>query len=225
MARATFAATILAIALAAGAADAGEAQDRLFATGLLDSVETGHRLVFAHQRSGSAVVGPALAPIENGRVEILLAPSEVSDGRSAEVSLHDGVRVRQLDPVPASAGNPLLMVFMETSVRMMAAATGGSPFYIRNRMRDALRTQDAGVPVEVEIDGATAPGVRYGFRPFAGDPNAGRMGAFADLEFSFVLSDAAPGGFAVLETVAGPNPGGDAAFRETMTFQALEAGR
>ena len=44
---------------------------------------------------------------------------------------------------PASA-NPLLLYFLETTVRAMAEATGGSPYYIRNRIREALVAADLG---------------------------------------------------------------------------------
>ena len=121
---------------------AGEAQDRLFAVGVLDGVATGHRLVFDHQRRGSFDAA-VLPPIEDGEIEVALA-SGGSGGRVAEVTLREGGRRRTLDPLPAAAGHPLLLVFLETVVDDVARLTGGSPFYIRNRMREALRGQDAG---------------------------------------------------------------------------------
>ena len=38
----------------------------------------------------------------------------------------------------------MLLYFLEATVRDMARATGGSPFYIRNRMREALAAADLG---------------------------------------------------------------------------------
>lgn len=216
---------LLALLAFAGPIAAGEAQDRLFALGALDAVATGDRLLFDHVRSGAAVRPPALAPVEEGIVEVALRPSERGEGREAVVSLHDGAAARTLDPIDAAAGHPLMMVFMETSVRSMAAATGGSPFYIRNRMRDALRSQDQGAPVEIEVGGQAVAGTRYDFFPFAGDPNAARMGAFSGLRIAFVVSKEIPGGLARLETLAGPEDGGAAALRETMTFRKVEAAR
>lgn len=202
-------------------ATAGEAQDRLFALGVLDAVETGRKLVYSHARTGSVAAAAAAPGIADGRVEVLLIPVG-EDGRNAEVTLHDGARVRAFNPFPAAAGNPLLMIFMETNVQTMAAATGGSPHYIRNRMREALRSQDAGRPVEIDLDGTRVAAERFNFAPFAGDPNAPRMGAFAELEISFVLSEAVPGHYAVLEAVSGAGPDGTPALRETMTYRRIE---
>jgi hypothetical protein len=211
-----------AATVAAPQASAGEAQDRIFALGVLDEVATGERLVYGHRRAGSVADAGAVPPIVDGEVTIALTDSEATDGRDAEVTLRSGEQTRALTSFPAAAGNPLLMLFMENSVRAMAAATGGSPHYIRNRMREALRTQDQGAPAEIQVGGETVQGRRYSFRPFADDPNAARMGAFAELEISFVVSDAVPGRYAVLDLATGPGPEGAPALRETITYQSVE---
>ena len=59
--------------------------------------------------------------------------------------------------------NPLLLYFLETTVRVMAEATGGSPYYIRNRIREALVASDLGA-----ADGAER---EVTLTPFAADPN------------------------------------------------------
>jgi hypothetical protein len=205
---------LLALALAAAApAGAGEAQDRLFATGMLDAVPTGARLVYAHARATDAPA-ETLAPITDGSVAIALAA--VPEGRAALVTLRDGAASRALDPLSASGGHPLLLVFLETTVRSVAAATGGSPFYIRNRLREALAEQDERAPVELDA----GPGERLTFRPFAGDPNLARLGAFAGLTLTVDLAEAAPGRLARLEVAAGPPEA--PALRETMEFDRME---
>ena len=45
---------------------------------------------------------------------------------------------------PAGGANPVLLYFLETTVRDLRRATGGSPYYIRNRMREALVAADLG---------------------------------------------------------------------------------
>lgn len=218
-------ALLLAAAAATAAplqAAAGEAQDRIFALGVLDEVATGERLVYDHTRAGSLADAGTLPPIEDGEVVIALTDSETTEGRDAEVTLRSGEQTRALTAFPAAAGNPLLMLFMENSVRSMATATGGSPHYIRNRMREALRTQDEGGPVEIEVGGETVEARRYSFRPFMDDPNVARMGAFGELEISFVLSEAVPGRYAVLEVVTGPGPDGAPALREAITYESVE---
>lgn len=78
------------------------------------------------------------------------------------------------DDVPVTdfsrdSAHPVLMYFLESTVRHMAEATGGSPFYIRNRIRDAL----IAAPMGAEVT------------PFASDRNRDKMGDFADLTLRF----------------------------------------
>ena len=40
--------------------------------------------------------------------------------------------------------HPILLFFLENVVRSMATQTGGSPYYIRNRIRDSLVALPAG---------------------------------------------------------------------------------
>ena len=56
----------------------------------------------------------------------------------------EGGEAVPLGTFPSGAANPLLLYFLETTVRVMAEATGGSPYYIRNRIREALVASDLG---------------------------------------------------------------------------------
>ena len=67
---------------------------------------------------------------------------------------------------PPGVANPLLLYFLETTVRVTAEATGGSPYYIRNRIREALIAADGGAE---EAEGGRA----VTLTPFAADPNRG----------------------------------------------------
>jgi hypothetical protein len=201
--------------MAAPSLEAGEAQDRLFAVGVLDGVPTGRSLVFARERSGEFDTTrlPALADAE---IAVTLAAADPS-GRKAVVSTRDDGKERVLTDLPADAGHPLLVVFLEVVVRDVAALTGGSPFYIHNRIREALADQDAIETVEITRDGAATPGQRLVFRPFVSDANRARLGALADLEIRVTLSDAVPGKVERFEALAEPD-----AFRETMIFERVE---
>lgn len=199
-------ALILALALgaAAPAARAGEAQDLIFATGALDAVETGAELVYDYTRAGTRLAPPRGA-VADGRVTLGIEPA-ASGERAASLTLAGMPEARILDPFPAGAGNPVFLFFMEETVRNVAALTGGSPFYIRNRMREALRSQDEFAPVEIAHGADKFSATRLTFRPFAGDPNAARMRGFEALTLTLAMSDAVPGGFVTLEAVVPPDP-------------------
>ncbi|TVP69801.1 MAG: hypothetical protein EA339_14095 [Rhodobacteraceae bacterium] len=209
----------LGLTLAEAPAQAGEAQEQIFATGVLDAIALDEHLVYRHDRQ-VGFSDERMRALENGRVELTMALDE-SGAREALVVLTEDGRVRRLNPFPADAGNPLLMVFMETAVHGMAGITGGSPFYIRNRMRDALRGQDEGTQVRLVHAGTEITAERFHFRPFAQDPNRDRMGAFADLELQFVVSAELPGQFAMLHLATGETPAGEPLLAESMTLEGV----
>lgn len=76
---------------------------------------------------------------------------------------------REVGAFAPDSAHPAVMFFLESTVRHMAEATGGSPFYIRNRIRDALAQAPLDAPV----------------MPFSGDPNRAQMGQFAGLTLTF----------------------------------------
>jgi hypothetical protein len=79
-------------------------------------------------------------------------------------------------------------------VRTTAQATGGSPFYLRNRIREALGERLT----------AVEPDAVFSMKPFEGDENAPKLGAFEGLEMVFELSPDAPGMVVAMRAVAGP---------------------
>ena len=187
------------------AAQAGALSDAIFAPGAFTATEPGSVTRYDHQRSGPA--GPEFHPVDKG---VLVVTPELAEGKAQLVLTHEEAgRTMPISAFAASAGDPVLLYFLENTVRSMATLTGGSPFYIRNRVRDALVQADLAVtgdPVVAEL------------RPFADDPNRAKMGAFADLVLRIELQPGAPVPLRALsaDTTAA---GGD--YRETLTLEAM----
>ncbi|MEI4472735.1 hypothetical protein [Frigidibacter sp. MR17.24] len=95
------------------------------------------------------------------------------------------------------SANPIALYFFESVVRTMARESGGSPFYIRNRMREALARAPLSGP-EVVLS------------PFETDPNRDRMGEWGALTLTIRTDAAAPGG---LRSLTAETAGG---YREVM---------
>jgi hypothetical protein len=151
--------------LVAGPAAAGALSDLVMAPGLFAEAGDGPLLAYAETRT-----------VLDGAQEedrLVLAMVAGPDGRKLELTQDVEGGEHPVAGFPPSSANPVLLYFLEASVRAMAEATGGSPFYIRNRMREALTAADLGVAGETR---------EVVLRPFEGDRNRERMGVFKDLE-------------------------------------------
>ncbi|TCS64485.1 hypothetical protein EDD52_10545 [Primorskyibacter sedentarius] len=162
--------------------------DLLFRTGTLDEIDRGTALVYERETSNTLL--PAAEARDNG--EIALAFDKAQE-ELAVLEFRQGDKHRGLGRFPASVGNPMIMYFYETVIRDMAEAAGGSPFYIRNRVKEALVTPSEAVEGEAMVDGHKIATQTIVLRPFEGDPNRDRMQGFGDLEMRVVMSDDVPG--------------------------------
>lgn len=132
------------------------------------------------------VTGPAaegFRPTEDGRITLSQDIDPSDQQPILELTQKAGPVDRTIGPFPISSGDPVLTFFLEQTTRDMAALTGGSPFYIRNRMKEAL-FQGGEV---TRSDGQ----VTARFQPFAQDANAARMNGFQTLTLTFVMADPA----------------------------------
>lgn len=193
---------------------AGELTDLLMAPGLLADAPAGADgaiLRYAHERRLPAppAGGPEQAaggilptrPVDHGRVALMRG----GDDTRLALSLSDDTRAGHVvAEFPRSGPNPVLLFFLENVVRSMATQTGGSPYYIRNRIRDSLVASGAGTP----RDGMA----EVVLQPFRQDANAARMGEFANLRLAIRYDLARPGQLVALDA----DTGGAAGYHETL---------
>lgn len=96
---------------------------------------------------------------------------------------------RLIGTYPKSVGNPVHMYFLEKLIGDMSSDTGGSAFYIRNRIKESLSaTSDETAPCADE----TLEGQCLTLKPFEHDDARDRMGSFADLQITFRVSEDNP---------------------------------
>ena len=192
--------------------------DLLFRDGALDDVDRDSVLVY--DRDVTNRLRPDTAMRDTG--EIALRIGQAPDMEMAELEFRQDGRHRAMGSFPASVGNPMIMVFYESVVRDMAESAGGSQFYIRNRVKEALVE-----PAEVEAGTARVGGKEVATRtirlhPFEGDPNAERMMGFGDLELSVIMSDTVPGWYLSLVAEAPAPDGSGPIYRTSIQFEAME---
>lgn len=218
-------AAFVALALGAGAAlsDAAgaDAYEMLFRTGTLDELEPGTALVYSREVVNGLT--PDSGPRETGTITLM---RDAADRDSVLLSFSQGERGRALGSFPADVGNPMVMYFLETVIRDMADAAGGSPFYIRNRMKEAMMRSARVEDLEASFEGRAVRARSLTLRPFEDDPNRDRMRGFADLAVTVTMSEAVPGWYSRLEArVPGGTDGADPIYAATVTLDAMEAQR
>jgi len=150
-------------------------------------------------------------PLGQGTI-VLSQGVDPSDGKPILQLSEETPRIkRKIGPFPVSGGDPSLTFFLETAARDMAALTGGSPFYIRNRLKDALFRGGK----LVEEDGRKVAV----FLPFEEDANKERMFGFEALELRFTLEDEGKEPIQRMTARTGPLAGGQPAYVVEMVLQ------
>lgn len=185
-------------------AAAGALSDLLMAPRAFDGAAVGSVVAYAEERDVPEAEGMTVAVVTGGEVRLeVVGPDELR-----LVRVVDG-KAQPAGTFPGGTANPLLLYFLENVVRAMAEATGGSPYYIRNRIREALVAADLGA---AEGETRTAR-----LTPFAADRERARMGAFGDLEIRLRYDPADPARILELSADTTGDAGG---YHERMTLVA-----
>lgn len=213
-------ATLLVCAgpLAAASPDASSTYDLLFRNGTLDQIDRQNVLVYS--RDVTNRLKPEAAERDTGDIALSFGSGTKE---MAELQFRQDDKHRGLGRFPASVGNPIIMFFYESVLRDMAEATGGSPHYIRNRVKEALVQPGELDTAEAVIGGQTAQVRIIRLFPFRDDPNQDRMQGFGALELRVTVSDAVPGWYVSLIAEAPGGEGDAPVYRSVLTFERLEA--
>jgi hypothetical protein len=205
----------LGLALVAGGPLRAEsAFDLVFRSGTLDGLPEGTELHY-----DAAGLSGAAGQTAWREVVVGLGPenSVQLSGQPAE----EAGAAQPLGSFDASIGNPVGMMFLEQTVNSVSTATGGSPFYVRNRIRDALGGEGAAEAVTATWEGTEVPATEIALRPFAEDAHRAQLGRFADLEIHVVVSEAVPGWYLSIRAEA-PAAGAEEAFATSLSLAGVE---
>ncbi|CAN7437865.1 hypothetical protein LJR290_002800 [Variovorax sp. LjRoot290] len=168
--------------------DFSVAERLLFMTPQLQSVQAPTLLRYTFSKTGS---------LEEGFVDsVTVGLSAKADGSccDAKGAFLSGERKLQVPDVPAAAGNPVILYFLEHDVREMKRLTGGSENHFRKRLRMAVYQGAEVRDATMRYQGRTVKGKEIVFSPFLDDPNRPRYEKFAKKNYRFLLSAAVPGG-------------------------------
>lgn len=188
--------------------------DMLFRDGTLDRIDRSAQLVY--RREVSNALKPDTEARDTGDIALSFREGEAT---MALLEFRQDGKHRSLGAFPASVGNPMIMYFYETVVRDMAEAAGGSPFYIRNRVKDALIQTSDIQHGEAVVQGKTVATQTIRMYPFAEDPNQDRMRGFGDLELRVTMSEEVPGWYMSLVAEAAEGQ----VYRSELRFDRVDA--
>lgn len=192
----------VAVVVGAGPVAAGQLADVIFRPGAF--AETTDQTRYSHARSGPEIAGLRL--VTGG--ELVVSPHAAPAGTQLGLTHRVDGKDLPVADFPATGGDPVLLWFLENTVRSMALITQGSPFYIRNRLREALGAaglERAEGPVTAEL------------RPFAADPRREQMGAFADMVLRITVD---PGQPVPLRALSADTTAAGGSYRETLTLES-----
>lgn len=196
--------------LATGSVAQTGTYDQLFREGTLDILADDQVLLY-HQ-DVEVQADPERGGLETGIVTMSVVDDDIVDLRLTK----DG-RYKTYGRYPKSVGNPLMMVVAETVSRDMAALAGGSPFYIRNRVKNAMVSMAEVTTGTAEWGGAEVATQTVVLRPFLQDPNRDRMRGWQDLQFRVTTSDDVPGWYYSIEAIAEHE--GQTVYRRSLTLE------
>lgn len=191
----------LAVPAAQAESEAGSAPglgELLFETPHLSDVEPGTVLSyeFAHISEN-----PSYGESFEDEITLTLEPGEQEASRNAVVAMFTGERRRAAGPFDNMTGNPLIMLFLQYESAEMSRLLGGNSFYIRNRIKDAMREGGRVEPARIDYDGREVEGWKVTFEPFIDDPNRAELREFVRKRYEFLLADDVPGGIYQIRTV------------------------
>lgn len=221
-------AAMLFLAAGGGAfAAAPTATSLLFEAAPMEKLAPGTVITYRYDRRSADPerLGTAFSDDIRVTVEAEADTAAGAGEKSVDVELFTGPRRRQGGTFPAMAGNPLLIVFLETDAAALQKLTGGNARYIKNRIRAAFRDGATVEPVTVTVDGREIAAEKVTIAPFVDDPHRREFGRFAGKRYEFVVADTVPGGFVSLKSTTDGEKPGEVYFEEEIRYLRAEEAR
>jgi hypothetical protein len=209
------AAAFAALMISSATAAAPQIVDLVFYAPHFSKVENGSTISYRFVRTAE---DPKLAPSFEDEVKIKVGPTGAED--SVSIDVFTGPRAIIM-PNMSKTGNPVIVALLEQDVTEMQKLLGGSPFYFRNRLRQAMSEEKPAEPTKIEYGGKTIDGWKVTLKPFGDDAkNRGKLREFAERTYELTFSDAVPGGLYALKTVTPKAGGAGPLLTEELTVKA-----
>lgn len=178
-----------------------------------DELNEAQTLIYDHGHLANTSQGQTLNYSYTSEDEIT---SNVTDKASVSITaaLDEGRRDVEIDflsderhlPLPKFSGyrgNPVIIAMLEHIAQSISSQTGGGALYFRNRIRDAIASEDVEVEErKISYKDSEFDATRITFYPFTNDQYIGSNELMSVSRFSIDLSDDVPGGVFMVQVKA-----------------------
>lgn len=139
------------------------------------------------------------------------------DRRNVNVDFLSGDNRLSLPPFENFRGNPIIIAMLEHVAQSMGNMTGGGVLYFRNRIRDALASEDVKLEnASLPFHDKQVPATTLTFQPFVNDAYLKSDPLLKEAEFTIHLSDEVPAGVLYIGVKA---DSADQRFERQLTLQ------
>jgi hypothetical protein len=208
--------TLGALLLALGAAPkavvsaqtaALDATTLLFEEPQLAGTKPGDVLAYSYSRKASdtALFGPSF----DDTIRLTVEKGSRDDTRTVRVELFTGANRRAAGPFEDMAGNPILSLFLEQHIEVLASQFQANPRYFKTSIRAALRERATVTSDEIKLGRRSFPGWHVTIAPFKDDPNKALMHGLDAMTYDFAVTKAIPGEIAEIHVTAPGAPNGN----------------
>ena len=168
------------------------AEALLFETDHLAKLKAPATLVYEFRKLSN--VEPAFT--DNVQLDVSRSKGQVH----AALRFLSGKRMHAMPDIDDAHGNPVLLGFLEHDIADMRRLTGGAVNYFRKRIRMALSDKAQVTPQRILYQGKTVDANAIRIQPYLDDPLHARFEKYVRKTYTFVLSDAVPGGLYQVRT-------------------------
>ncbi len=184
------------------------ASDLLFDYPQMKNTSPGSKITYDYLRRSGIEKGPFGPPLKD-QITLTVEPGKQADGRDIRVEMFSGLNRKPAGPFEDMPGNPVVVLFLENHLQVLAKVLEANPRYLKLAIRKGLRERATVTPTKVTFDGKEVDGWQVVVKPFEGDKLSDRMRGMDNMTYTFVTSPAVPGEIVSMEAASKNKDGGE----------------
>jgi len=186
--------TLVAASAVHAANDFSVAEQALFMNNQFGGLKPPLTLRYDYRKAGTLE-----EPFED-KVDLFLTPQADGGCCAVRSQFFTGARAMTQPEIESAQGNPAIQYFLDRDIREMQRLTKGQANYFRKRIRMAVYEGAQLRNVSLAYRGKPVAVREFTIAPYVDDPMRQRYEKLANKRYTFLLSDAVPGGLYGIRT-------------------------